>query len=605
MKARLNPNSLAGTLLALAAPLLAAAPSWAQEKAEKKDPKPVLYQLTLKGPYMDLPEHSLDLSSLLGGGMGGTPKPFFQLLERLDEVKGAENHLLVDLSPPELGLNLAQLTELERRFTALRERGVKTTAWLTSGGIAHFQVACMCDRIYLADMGVLEIGAPAMQTMFYKDLFDLVGLQSKAVRCGEFKGAVEPFMRSTMSRHLREHYRKMLASFNEELVGRIAKARGLSRKKVRELQAKRLFMAPQAKAAGLVDETTHFSNARDSFRLLHPAEMTVKHIKLSNKKIDLSNPFTLLAQLFGKKKEKKIRKESVIVLHLSGTIVDGEKDKAGSIVSGPTARRIDELAGEEKVKAVVLRINSPGGSASASERILLALRRLARRKPVTVSMGRMAASGGYYISCLPGSSVYAEPATLTGSIGVFGLLMNYEPLARRVGLRMETVGLDPSADWGNPFSNFSEEFLAWLQKSVDTTYDRFLSHVTLARRMPRSELLPLAGGRVWSGAQAMKAGLVDKLGGLHQAVAEAAGKAGLEKGEYEIKHLPAPRNPLSLLASGLQAKGLRERLPAALGLLPEKVRSMAAPAVQMILASLEGRQAGRVWAMLPLGVQIR
>ena len=322
------------------------------------------------------------------------------------------------------------------------------------------------------------------------------------------------------------------------------------------------------------------------------------------KGLDFSNPFTLFARLFSGPKKKKFRKDTVVVLQLSGQIFDGEKDTPGSIVAGPVARLASRLEKDKRVKAVVVRINSPGGSATASERILLALRKLARTKPVVVSMGSMAASGGYYISCL-GTTIYAEPTTLTGSIGVFGLLFNMRALVNRVGLHYEEVTLDDSAAMESPFREPSPEFLSFLRGFIDSTYDRFLSHVTLSRRIPRKKLLEIAGGRVWSGAQAMKLGLVDRMGGLDAALAEAASKAGLEKGKYEIQHLPEPRNPFSLLAQSLQAESLLKGVPAPARAFLLRKAGLAAPLLRMVIDSLESKGTPPVWALAPIGIQVR
>ena len=577
----------------------------AQAREKKDAAKPVLYYLKLAGPYKDLPETGFDLTSLLGGG-SSKPKGFFDLLSRLEGVAkdGKKGWVLVDLSSPSLSLNLAQLDELERVFDKIRSSGKKTAAWLTAASTLQYQVACMCDKILMADMGLLDFKAPSMEVLFYKDLLDLLGIQAVTVRCGEFKGAVEPFVRSSMSAHLKAHYKAMLDSFNHDLVRRVAKARKMPWDKIRKLQAKRLFRAPEALAAGLVDGLTSWENALDSFRRTQTEEFTLKVLSLKKKSLDFSNPFTLFAQLFSGPKEKRFRRDTVVVLRLSGQIVDGEKDSPGSIVAGPVARLAGRLEKNPKVKAVVVRINSPGGSATASERILLALRKLARAKPVVVSMGSLAASGGYYISCL-GTTVYAEPGTLTGSIGVFGLLMNMRALVNRVGLHFEEVTLDDSAAMESPFREPSPEFLSFLREFVDATYDRFLSHVTLARRIPRKKLLKIAGGRVWSGAQALELGLVDRMGGVDAAVAEVASKAGLEKGKYDIRYLPAPRNPFSLLAQEIQMESLVRTLPAPAGAFLLGKRGLSGPALRMVLESMKPSGGPRAWALAPVGVRIR
>ncbi len=605
-----NPASLssrAGLFTAVLSLLLlglSALPARAQEK-KKTTTRPVLYYLKLAGPYKDLPETGFDLTSLLGGGTS-KPRGFFDLVSRLEHVArdGRKGWVLVDLSSPSLSLNLAQLDELDRVFQKIRSSGKKTAAWITGASTLQYQVACMCDKILMADMGFLDFKAPSMEVLFYKDLLDLLGIQAVTVRCGDFKGAVEPFVRSSMSAHLKAHYKAMLDSINHDLVRRVARARKMPWDKVRKLQAQRFFRAPEALSAGLVDQLTSWENALSSFKRTRTEDFDLKVLSLKKKSLDFSNPFTLFAQLFSGPKEKKFRRDTVVVLQLSGQIVDGEKDTPGSIVAGPVARLAGKLEKNPKVKAVVVRINSPGGSATASERILLALRKLARSKPVVVSMGSMAASGGYYITCL-GTTIYAEPTTITGSIGVFGLLFNMRALVNRVGLHFEDVTLDDSAAMGSPYHEPAPRFLAFLRNFVNSTYDRFLAHVTLSRRIPRKKLLGIAGGRVWSGAQALQLGLVDRLGGLDAALADAASKAGLEKGKYDIRYLPQPRNPLSLLARGLQVESLLRALPASARTFLLRKEGLSSPALRMALESMKPARAPKVWALAPAGILVR
>ena len=245
----------------------------------------------------------------------------------------------------------------------------------------------------------------------------------------------------------------------------------------------------------------------------------------------------------GDTKKKSISKPSIVVYHLSGTIIDGNKPSGGNIVSGPTVKAIDDLRTNDKVKGVVLRINSPGGGAGASEKIRAAIAKLVAAKPTVFSMGSVAASGGYLVTCAD-APLYADPDTITGSIGVFGLQMSYEPLMRRVGIQTETVALDDAAAEFQPGRPWSEAEQKKLQAYVDTTYAQFLGHVAKARSLRINEVKKIAGGRVWTGTQAKELGLVDHLGGLNACIDYLRGKIG-EK-TLVTKHLPEVSQDLDL-----------------------------------------------------------
>ena len=255
--------------------------------------------------------------------------------------------------------------------------------------------------------------------------------------------------------------------------------------------------------------------------------------------------FELMSKMMsgGSSSSSRIRKPSVAVMHLSGTIVDGTTTSAGSIVSGPTVKAIRELIDDEKVEGVVVRVNSPGGSATASEAIRQALLELKAKKPVVVSMGEMAASGGYWVSCL-GVPVYAERGTITGSIGVFSMKLSFGSLMKRVGVHVENIALDEAAVAFAPDRPWNDDDEATLQKTIDDVYTRFLDIVGEARGIEVEQLHDLAGGRVWSCTQAKQHCLVDEIGGLDNCLAVVAKKADLES--YEVVHRPQLSTGLDL-----------------------------------------------------------
>ena len=569
------------------------------EAAEELAPVPVLRP---KGSYADLPETGFDPTSLLTGG-GGSPKPFFELLDRIDRLADNEsNTVLVDLSES-FALNLAQLREVERAMKRVRESGKKTVAYLENVSGIGVQVAALCDRVLMADMAALDFGSPAMNVMYLKDAMNLLGVQAEMTRVGEFKGAVEPYVLSEMSGPLRDHYLAMLETMNADIVRRVAEGRGLSPDVVRDIQAKRMFSAKAAKEAGLVDELVPWQGAEAAMR----AELDVDSLefkstseKKKRRNVDL---FSALRQMFNRRdREEEIEDPELVVLHLSGGIADGTSAQPGSIVSGPAVEAINKLADNEFVKGVVVRINSPGGSATASEAVRLALEKLAEKKPVVFSMGNMAASGGYWITAI-GRPILAEAGTVTGSIGVFSLRLQIGALMRRIGLHNEMVALDEGAAMNSMERPWSPAARERVQSFVDDIYDRFIAIVAESRDMPAETVRKLAGGRVWSGTQALEAGLIDQLGGVDEALAIIRGEADVDE-DVEVRHYPNPQDfASSIMGQLFDARVLLAEEPKLAMLLRRSgTGSVLWTAVKDMLA---GKSPMSVYAMLPADLVIR
>jgi len=582
----------------------------AEAKAKAEAAKLQVQLVTLGGTYEDIVgANEFDPTSLIIGGSPGKRRNFYKLCELLEETaKNPKiNAVVFDLSDADLGLNLAQLDELLRRLSSLRKSGKKVGAWLESAESAHLAVAAGCDHVAMADLGGVDMPSKTMQSYFYRDAMDLLGLKASVVKAGNFKGAVEPYVNATMSEHLRRHYLEMLTSMNDAQVSMIARGRGLTTEKVRELQKQRLFIPAEALAAGLVDELAPFGTMKATLNRWVGGETSWVEAAAKPKK-EMS-VFELMGKVMsgGPDKATKVSEVSIAVMHLSGAIVDGKKESPGSIVSGPTVKTIQEIGRDDKIKGVVVRINSPGGSATASEAIRQALAELAKKKPTIVSMGEVAASGGYWVSCL-GVPVYAERGTLTGSIGVFSMKISFGTLLKRVGLHMENIALDEAASAFAPDRGWNEDDQAKLQKTIDDVYGRFLKLVSESRGIPVEKLQDLAGGRVWSGSQAKAAGLVDEIGGLDDCLAAVAKKAGIEK--YEIVHRPNVSAGLDLsvlfgdpdASTRLASLGVSQEALAILG-----QAGLRTGVIDLFLREAIGGASGRptVWALAPDDLSIR
>lgn len=591
-----------------------------EKKPEKAPAKKQVRVVPLSGEYVDLPGagglNPMDL--VLGGGLG-KPKGFYKLCDYLDELSHEElvTHVVLDLSSPSISMNPAQLDEFSRHLEHLRGHGKKLIAWLESAGNVQLSIASGCDEILMADLGGIDMPSSSMETMFYRDAMNLLGIQASVTRAGDFKGAVEPYVNSVMSKHLKEHYLAMLDSINNAQVSRIAKGRGLSVGTVRELQKQRILLPAEALANRLVDRLVPYGSLQKTVMdsLGEGYEWTMPKAK-PKKELSI---FELMGQAMAPPKgAMKIKDESIAVVHLSGAIEDGKQANASAIVSGPTVKLIEELTADEKVKGVVVRINSPGGSATASEAIRQALEACAKKKPLVFSMGEVAASGGYWVTCI-GSPIFAEQGTITGSIGVFSMKLSAGALARRLGVHVESVTLDPVAGMNALDHAWSEEEIDLMQKSVGTIYDKFLQIASASRNIPVDTLKSLAGGRVWSGEQAKSHRLVDQIGGLDDAIGMVAKNAKIEK--FKVIHRPEASGGLDLgsLLGGREEDtdifGLSEATGTAsdavansglLGTLESKlsavlqVQGFRGDSIRLLLRSIDwsGKQAPKAWVLM-------
>ncbi len=583
----------------------------AESKAEAVQPEIGVRLIKISGDYVDLVQPvGLDPLSLLGGSPGAK-RSFFKLTSFLDSFSqdGDFDHLVVDLSSG-FSMNSAQLDELSRHFKKVRDSGKKTHAWLESASREALEIASMCDTVYMADFGEVDLPSVSMQSMFYRDALDLVGVKASVVRAGDFKGAVEPYLNSRMSDHLRQHYLDMLTTINDAAVDRIAKGRGLKPADVRALQSRRMWLAKEALSKGLVDKLAPYGGMRkvisddigENLNWVTPKKAAKKEVSL----------FQLMGELMaGNQSSGAVQDNTVVVLHLSGSIVD--EGSAGGIVAGTTVERIQKLIDEDRVKGVVVRINSPGGSATASEAIRQALKKLAEKKPTIISMGDVAASGGYWISCI-GTPIYAERGTVTGSIGVFAMKLSGGSLMRRIGLHTENIQLDESASLFSLDRGFTDDEIEAMQKSIDSVYGRFLKLVSGDRKIPLEKLRTLAGGRVWSGSQAIRRGLVDQIGGVDDCITYIAKKAELGD-EYKVAHRPMTESGLDLsgLLGGedndiISIGGLGEKLLQADSTTLKLLRSQGLNTDTLRLLindSLETRQKPTTWLMAPSSLTIR
>ena len=580
----------------------------AKKEDKKKEPKkPQLRQINLSGNYVDLVQPlSFDPTTLVIGGSPLKQKSFYRLCTFIDDLAKDDrfSYVALDLSAGQLKMNSAQLDELSRHLKKLSDSGKRTFAWLEDASNIHLSIAASCDEVIMADLGGIDMPSMAMQSMFYRDAMDLVGVKASVVRAGSFKGAVEPYTNAKMSDHLREHYAEMLTTMNDALIDRIAQGRGLKYAQVRELQGRRLLLPKAALNAGLVDRLAPYGSMRDTIKDEIGEDVEwVTPKTAAEKQMSL---FQLMGQMMSgpPSSSGRLRENTIAVLHLSGAIVDGKKASPGNIVSGSTVDLIEELAKEDKIKGVVVRINSPGGSATASEAIRQTLVKLAKKKPTVVSMGDIAASGGYWISCID-APIYAERGTLTGSIGVFSMKLSIGALMRRVGVHLESITLDESAEAFSLDHAWTDRDNEVLQSVIDSVYDRFLELVSENRGIKQKKLRTIAGGRVWSGSQAKELKLIDHLGGLDDCLAAVAKKSRLD--DYNLIHRPITRSGLDLselLGSSGEEEIWSDVSPATIRIL--KQRGFSLNLIRLLLNdAIMSNGRPTTWLLNPVELSIR
>ncbi|MCA9602874.1 MAG: signal peptide peptidase SppA, partial [Myxococcales bacterium] len=394
--------------------------------------------------------------------------------------------------------------------------------------------------------GWLDLVGVASQVLFFKSALDKLGLEADFVRMGKYKSAIEPLTQDTMSEPSRQAISELLEDFDTDLVSRVAKGRKLSEEKVRALIDEGPFDADRALELGLIDAVAFDDAAKQKFRDATKTKVIRKvPLRPEDEKVTLGR---ILEALTGGGKPQEPSGAHLAVVNVVGEIVDSEDTVPNQAASGPFVRHVRKLAYDDDVKAIVVRIDSPGGSALASDRMWHALHYAGKRKPIVVSIGDMAASGGYYIASA-GKEVFAEPTSIVGSIGVFGGKISAANLADKVGVHVETIRRGKNAAWSSAASNFSDSERAVIQRMLERTYDRFVSRVSLSRGISREQVLSVAEGRVLTATRGERAGLVTKLGGF-QAALDAARKLGGLDDDAPLAPWPSELGLLDALAGG-------------------------------------------------------
>lgn len=423
-----------------------------------------------------------------------------------DNIKGIS--ILNDNS----NLGMAQRKSLRDALENFKESGKFVMAYSNSYSQKEYYLNSVANSIYLNPVGELDFKGLSSEIMFFKDIQEKTGIKMEVIRHGKYKSAVEPFLENKMSDANREQTLALLKSIWSSVTSDISKSRGISEEHLNEIANGLLARTPEmAKAEKLID----FVGYEDEY---HNA---IRNIL----KLEKDKPYPIISISEYTKRSSSISEsfsgnDKIAIIYAQGEIASGEGD-VNIIGEGSINRSLKEARQDKNTKAIVLRIDSPGGSALTSDLIWREVELTKRIKPIVVSMGNYAASGGYYIAC-NANKIFAENSTITGSIGVFGVLPNITNLATKIGLHSEQVKTNTNAAEYSPFLPLDDNFKSVTLEGVEHIYKTFVTHVAEGRKMTFDQVDTIAQGRVWSGSEAVKIGLVDKIGGLNEALKEAA-----------------------------------------------------------------------------------
>ncbi|MFN6519162.1 MAG: signal peptide peptidase SppA [Nostoc sp. CreGUA01] len=511
--------------------LLLAATSSKDTGPEVKDKSVLVFDLSMK-----ITDGEPNSGQFFENALSGTVQERMTLRKVIETLEKARRdprivgiYLDASRASESSDVGYASLKEIRKSLEEFRAAGKKVVAYGSNWSEKEYYVSSAADSIVLNPLGLMEVNGLSSQLMFLTGALQKYGIGVQIVRVGKFKGAVEPLILTKLSPENREQTQKLL----DDVWGEWRNAVGASRKiQPQELQAiadnQALLEATQAKNSGLVDQVAYPDEVVNDLKKLTESDKKDKTFR----QIYLNEYAQVSGKTLGVERNSK---NKIAVVYAEGDIVDGTGED-GEVGGDRFAKILNRLRQDEDVKAVILRINSPGGSATAAEVMQREVKLTRQQKPVVVSMGDTAASGGYWIAS-DSNRIFAEPNTITGSIGVFGILLNGQKLANDNGITWDSVKTGRYADSQTASRPKSPQELALYQRSVDRIYNIFLNKVSQGRKLPEQKVAEIAQGRVWSGVAAKEIGLVDEIGGLNAAIAYAAKEAKLGE-DWELQEYP-------------------------------------------------------------------
>ena len=502
--------------------------------------KPYVLRLELNGEIQDrVEEMPFDLSEITGQDVNILG--LNDILANIKKAKTDENIKGIYIEIGMISAGFATREEIRNALLDFKESGKFITTYSEIYTQGSYYIASVADYICMYPEGGMELRGLNSTIPFFTNALKKMGIEPQVVRHGKFKSAVEPFMLTEMSDENREQIETYMGSIWEHFLKNVASDRELTRDRLNEMAENlEIQTTEDAVRLGLVDSLFYRDQFQNHLANLMEQENYYDINFVSLKKYN---------KVKNENARDKFKKEKVAVIYAQGEIQSGEGSET-VIGSERISKAIRKARKDEKVKAIVLRVNSPGGSALASDVIWREMKLANEEKPVVVSMGDVAASGGYYIACAS-DKIYASPNTITGSIGVFGIMPNIEELMTdKIGITFDNVKTNKYADLGSVNRPLTQEEYDIIQKGVVDVYNTFTSKVAEGRDMSQENVDDIGQGRVWSGTNAMDINLIDEYGGLEAAVAGAAELAELE--DYRIYELPEQKDPFQELLEQLE-----------------------------------------------------
>jgi protease IV len=489
--------------------------------------------------------------NVLGSALSGDSSTSIALRSVLTALEAAANddrivglYLYGNISPSSSGSGFATLREVREALEAFRETGKPIFAYEMSWTERDYYLTSVANTVVLNPSGLMEMNGFRAETPFFAGALQKYGIGIQVLRAGQYKSFVEPFVRTNRSPEDRQQTQKLLADLWGEFLTTTAASRRLTPSKIQAIaDNSAVLLAKEAQTAGLVDKVAYADEVIAELQKLtgepkseptDPDDLEDLEETVAYRRISVPD----YAEIALEDSEKSSRNR-IAVVYAEGDIVSGDGSDV-RIGGDALARQIRALRMDDQVKAIVLRVNSPGGSAIAANLVTREVKLTADVKPVIVSMGSVAASGGYEISAYA-NKIFASPNTVTGSIGVFSLLPNVQQLANQNGVTWDVVKTGRYADIETISRPKTPQELALEQRIVDQIYDEFIGRVAEARSLPRQRVAEIAQGRVWSGAEAKRIGLVDELGGLEDAIQAAADQAKLGT-DWQLDEYPKTRS---------------------------------------------------------------
>jgi protease-4 len=450
---------------------------------------------------------------------------FIDVINAIEAAKTDSDIKGISILNENSSLGLGQSKELREALISFKKSGKFVMAYANNYSQRDYYLNSVANTIYLNPAGDLDFKGLSTEVMFFKDLQEKSGIKMEVIRHGKYKSAVEPFLENKMSDANREQTTALLNSVWSSVLADISESRNIPIARLNEIATGLLARTPEmAKANKLIDIVAYEDVYHDAIK---------KALKVASNedynKVSISD----YAQKVATTSTSTDTDNQIAVIYAQGEIASGEGD-VNTIGEGSMRRSFQEARKNKDIKAIVLRVDSPGGSALTSDLIWREIELTKKVKPVVVSMGNYAASGGYYIAC-NANTIFAEKNTITGSIGVFGVLPNFSRLSSKIGINTEQVMTNENANY-SPFVPLNEKFKAVTLEGVERVYKTFITHVAEGRKMTVAQIDSIAQGRVWTGTEAKRIGLVDKIGNLNDALKEAASLAKIK--DYSTQNFP-------------------------------------------------------------------